>query len=89
MDDDLLPGVHGSAGPRPAAPRVPDAGGHLVIVPGPLTCHALQVQIKVSRKIDKILSLQCHNAFGICLNTESTKWSPECWMIGYTGCPSS
>ena len=40
--DDLLPGVHGGAGPRPAAPRVPDARAHLVIVPGALTRHTLQ-----------------------------------------------
>ena len=39
--DDLLPGVDGGAGPRPAAPRMPDAGAHLVIVPGSLTRHPL------------------------------------------------
>ena len=39
--DDLLPDVHGGAGPRPAAPRVPDARAHLVIIPRPLTVHSL------------------------------------------------
>ena len=40
--DDPLPGVHGGAGPRPAAPRVPDTRGHAVLsVPGALTRHTL------------------------------------------------
>ena len=42
MYDEPLPGVHGGAGPRPAAPRVPDARGHAVLsVPGALTRHTL------------------------------------------------
>ena len=39
--DDPLPGVHGSAGPRPAAPRMPDAGHAVLSVPGALTRHTL------------------------------------------------
>ena len=39
--DDLLPGVDGSAGPCSTAPRMPDTGAHLIIVPGSLTRHPL------------------------------------------------
>ena len=39
--DDPLSGVHGSAGPRPAAPRVPDASHAVLSVPGALTRHTL------------------------------------------------
>ena len=41
--NDLLPSasVDGGAGPRPTTPRMPDAGAHLIIVPGSLTRHPL------------------------------------------------
>ena len=39
--DNPLPSVHGSAGPRPAAPRMPDTSDAVLSVPGALTRHTL------------------------------------------------